>query len=325
MISILANNGLYIKNAAVLEEIRKINTLIFDKTGTITNTHQSEINFTGTALSSSSQIAIFSLANLSIHPLSKAIVSYLNSNESFHVSDFKSYDGKGIEGEVLGKKIKLGSQQWLGALSTDDNKFTKVYASINNEIVGFFEIKNKYRNDVLPVLKSLKKNYDLHLLSGDNDAEKNSLADIFDQASTLNFNQLPEQKTNYIADLQAKGKTVMMLGDGLNDANAFEKSNVGVAVIENENNFLPACDVIMQADSLQNLPSILAYVKKSKTILAITFGVSIIYNVIGLSFAMRGMLTPVNAAILMPISTVSVVGLSYILSRYFANKHDLKT
>lgn len=325
MISILANNGLYIKNAAVLEEMRRINTLIFDKTGTITNTNQSEIKYTGKELSPSEQIAIYSLANLSIHPLSKTIVSYVQSNETFHVEDFNSYDGKGIEGIVYGKKIKLGSQQWLGATSTEENKFTKVFVSIDEKIYGFFEIKNKYRTDVLNVLSRLKKTYDMHLLSGDNDAERDSLSGIFSEETSLNFNQLPEQKTNYIATLQAKGQKVMMLGDGLNDANAFEKSNVGVAIIENENNFLPACDVIMQAGSLYNLPDILAYIKKSKAILAITFGVSIIYNLIGLSFAMKGLLTPVNAAILMPISTVSVVGLSYILSRYFANKHNLKT
>ncbi len=174
-------------------------------------------------------------------------------------------------------------------------------------------------------MSTLKNDYDLHLLSGDNDAEKDNLRSLFEHESHLNFNQLPEQKTAYIRKLQERGNTVMMIGDGLNDANAFERSDVGVAVIENENNFLPACDVILRADSMSQFSSLMTYVKHSKTILYITFAVSIIYNIIGLSFAMRGELKPVVAAILMPISTVSVVGLSYILSRYLALRTKLKT
>jgi Cu+-exporting ATPase len=192
-------------------------------------------------------------------------------------------------------------------------------------VVGYFEIKNKYRTNILNEMTELKSAFDLHLLSGDNDAEKSTLEQIFQQKDSLNFNQLPEQKTSYIKELQSKGKTVMMIGDGLNDANAFEQSDAGVAVIESENNFLPACDVILLAKSIHKLKLILNYVSKVKVILWITFSVSILYNIIGLSFAMRGVLTPVVAAILMPISTVSIVGLSYILSRYFAKQHDLTT
>lgn len=325
MLSILANNGMYIKNAAVLEKIKHIDTLVFDKTGTITTSNQSDIDFIGRDLSFAERDMIYSLAYLSIHPLSKSIADYFDQNDLLTVSEFKSYDGKGIEGKVQNTHIQLGSQQWLGIQSNGSNRYTKVFVKIENEILGYFEIKNKYRNNILTELKELSQTYDLHLLSGDNDAEKSSLKDVFTKDAQLNFNQLPEQKTAYIQQLQSNGKTVMMIGDGLNDANAFEQSDAGVAVIENENNFLPACDVILMSHSMHILNNVLGFITKARTILYITFSVSIIYNLIGLSFAMQGKLTPVSAAILMPISTVSVVGLSYILSRHFAKQFKLKT
>ena len=325
MLSILAKNGMYIKNAAVLEKIKRIDTLVFDKTGTITTSNESEIDFIGQELTEDEYNQIYSLANLSIHPLSKTIASYLNQYNQLDVQDFKTFEGQGIEGTIGKCRIKLGSRQWLGVKSSDNNTFTHVFVQLDDQVVGYFEIKNKYRTNILNEMTELKSAFDLHLLSGDNDAEKSTLEQIFQQKDSLNFNQLPEQKTSYIKELQTKGKTVMMIGDGLNDANAFEQSDAGVAVIESENNFLPACDVILLAKSIHKLKLILNYVSKVKVILWITFSVSILYNIIGLSFAMRGVLTPVVAAILMPISTVSIVGLSYILSRYFAKQHNLTT
>jgi Cu+-exporting ATPase len=325
MLSILAHNGMYIKNAAVLEKMKQIDTLIFDKTGTITTTQNNEVDFVGRELTLDEVSAIASLSNLSIHPLSKSISTYLNDVEIRLVNDFQSFDGKGIQGYVNGSFVRMGSETWLNITSASSTHFTKVFVQIKDEVVGYFEVKNKYRGNVLTEMSTLKNDYDLHLLSGDNDAEKDNLRSLFEHESHLNFNQLPEQKTAYIRKLQDRGNTVMMIGDGLNDANAFERSDVGVAVIENENNFLPACDVILRADSMSQFSSLMTYVKHSKTILYITFAVSIIYNIIGLSFAMRGELKPVVAAILMPISTVSVVGLSYILSRYLALRTKLKT
>jgi Cu+-exporting ATPase len=236
-----------------------------------------------------------------------------------------SHDGKGIEGKVDGISLRLGSRGWLDIPGERENRFTTVFVQIGNEVPGYFEIKNKYREHILQEMESLGERYDLHLLSGDNEAERQVLQPVFSRESNLNFNQLPEQKTAYIKALQEKGRTVMMVGDGLNDANAFEQSDAGVAVIEHENNFLPACDVILLSSTIGQMGNILNYVRHSKTILFITFSVSLLYNIIGLSFAMRGELTPVVAAILMPISTVSVVGLSYLLSRYFAKRSKLKT
>lgn len=324
MLSILAHNGMYLKNAAVLEKVKNITTMVFDKTGTITTANKNELTFIGVDLSVSEMNMIYSLANLSIHPLSKSIASYLSEYTILVVTEYRSYDGKGIEGQIEGKKIQLGSENWLNVINDSANKFSKVYVSIDGSIVGYFEIKNSYKQNIFQALRALTKSFDLHLLSGDNDTERERLSEIFLNPANLNFNKLPEQKTAYIKELQSKNNVVMMIGDGLNDANAFQQSDVGVAVIENENNFLPACDVILLSSSMYQMHNLMSYIHQVKTVLFVTFGVSIVYNVIGLSYAMRGELIPVVAAILMPLSTVSVVGLSYLLSRYFAVRNKLK-
>lgn len=325
MLSILAHNKVYIKNAAVLEVMRNANALVFDKTGTITTTREADVDFVGRELSEDDLKMIYSVCFLSIHPLSKTIVRYLGDRHCLSAEGFASYDGKGIEAYMEGKHIMIGSAFWLGIDSQRAGKYTQVYVRIEDEIIGFFEIRNRYRNQVLEQFKSLEHRFDLHLLSGDNDAEKDRLSGYFKDGSRLHFNQMPEQKTSYIKQLQANGKTVLMIGDGLNDMNAFEQSDAGIAVIEDENNFLPSCDAIIHAEVLPFFDKILHYISTSNYILFITFSISLLYNVVGLYFAVQGMLTPVIAAILMPISTVSIVGLSFLLSRYFAKQSKLKT
>ena len=194
---------------------------------------------------------------------------------------------------------------------------------IADEVLGYFEIKNEYRKNIFSVLTTLKSKYKLVLLSGDNDAEKKNLEKIFTEKDGLQFNCMPEQKTNAIREMQSQGNITMMIGDGLNDALAFEKSNIGMAVVEDDNHFLPSCDVILKAEKLSSLPSLMHFLKYANTILIICFVVSIVYNIIGLSFAMQGKLAPVVAAILMPLSTVSIVALSYFLSKKYEKRHQL--
>ncbi len=323
MLTILAGNGMFVKNAAVLEKLRDADTLVFDKTGTLTHSHQSEIDFIGRELKANECEAIFAVANVSIHPLSRRIAKFIDGNVALDVTDFVSQDGKGISGRVNGLHVQLGSQQWLGITTLFSNSFTRVFVAIDKEVAGYFEIRNQYRESIFPLLKSLRNQYDTHLLSGDNDAEKLHLADMFSSTDNLCFHCLPEDKTAYIKSLQSQNHTVVMIGDGLNDANAFEQSDAGIAVIEQDQNYLPACDVILKANRIHRLQQLLQFVGRTNTILYVAFVVSLLYNIIGLSFAMRGLLTPVVAAILMPVSTISIVGISFILSRYFAWKYTL--
>ena len=323
MLTILSANGCFVKNAAVLERMRNIDTMVFDKTGTLTSTRESSVDFIGRTVKGYEWEALGALANLSIHPLSCAVSQYIGKVSKTEISDFVYHEGQGIAGRCGNLQIRLGSQQWMGLKRNIAQEHASVFAEINGEVLGYFEIRNQYRPGILVMLLEVKKQQDIYLLSGDADAERKNLMPVFGE-SHLFFNQLPEQKTNQIEAWQSTGNTVMMLGDGLNDANAFSKSDVGVAVIENQHHFLPPCDVILEAKGLKNLPALMKYVRQGRTTLLLAFTFSVMYNLIGLYFAVQGMLTPVVAAILMPISTVSIVGISFFMSRYFAKQQNLQ-
>lgn len=323
MLTILTANGCYVKNASVLERMRKTNTLVFDKTGTLTTTKTSEVDFIGRTLSTQEWQAIGALSNLSIHPLSCAVSAYIDSDSRPEIQNFTYEEGKGISGTCGTLHLRLGSQQWIGLQRKVEQDHACVFVEINGEVPGYFEIKNQYRAGVLDTLKRMDAEYDLYLLSGDTDAEKNELKKVFQPGNML-FNQLPEHKTERIKQLQKNGAAVMMLGDGLNDANAFAQSDVGVAIIEDQHHYLPPCDVILEAKGFTQFQELMKYIRTGITILVVSFTFSLLYNLIGLWFAVQGQLTPVVAAILMPLSTVTIVGLSFLLSRYFAKQHKLQ-
>ena len=121
------------------------------------------------------------------------------------------------------------------------------------------------------------------------------------------FNQNPESKLEFVKGLQESGKKVMMVGDGLNDSGALKQSDVGIAVSENVNVFSPACDGILDAFQFKEIVSYLTLSRTAIRIIKWSFLLSLAYNVIGLSFAVTGHLMPVVAAILMPLSSISVV------------------
>jgi len=323
MLSVLAGNGMYVKNAAVLEKLISANTMVFDKTGTLTDPGESLTDFIGRELNSLEWDVVYALANRSIHPLSRIITRFLQRESQLRISEYHLVEGKGIQGRYQSHLYQLGSAEWLGVQTRFSKAYSRVFLAVDGVVAGFFEIRNQYRKEVPDLVSTLKNRYELHLVSGDHDAESDYLSTLFPTKENLHFHCLPEDKTRYIESLQNKGRKVIMLGDGLNDARAFEQSDAGMALIENDQNYLPACDVILRTSALKKLPALLSFSKNTKTILYISFGVSLIYNAAGLSYAMRGMLTPVMAAILMPLSTVSIVGLSFILSRYFAKQKDL--
>ncbi len=204
-----------------------------------------------------------------------------------------------------------------------DNIKTRVYVSINSEIVGHFAISNSYRKGILKVVKALSPGYKLELLSGDNAGEKENLLKIFDNESQLHFKKSPEDKLNFIKHLQSEKNKVLMIGDGLNDAGALSQSDVGISVTDDISNFTPACDAILDSAQLKNISSYLKFSKSSLKIIYLNFLISFFYNLVGLSFAINGMLSPLIAALLMPLSSISVVLVATLATNLIAKKRGL--
>jgi Cu+-exporting ATPase len=148
------------------------------------------------------------------------------------------------------------------------------------------------------------------MLSGDGDADEKAMIDLFPKSTELKFNQQPRDKMEYIDALQKRGRKVLMVGDGLNDAGALKQAAVGIAVTDDTGLFTPGCDGILQGNQLHNLDKFLSLATISTRILKTAFVISFMYNAIALTFAITGHLTPLVAAILMPISSITVVGFS---------------
>jgi Cu+-exporting ATPase len=174
-------------------------------------------------------------------------------------------------------------------------------------------------------VSSLNSRFNLKILSGDNDSEKEHLKKVFGDGTEMLFDQTPEGKLEFIKDLQLKGKKVIMIGDGLNDAGALKQSDIGIAISDNTNTFSPACDAILSGNNFKILNSLILFCRKQKQIIFSSFVLSILYNFVGLYFAVQGDLKPVIAAILMPVSSLSIVllttGLSTIYEIALKNKN----
>jgi Cu+-exporting ATPase len=161
-------------------------------------------------------------------------------------------------------------------------------------------------------------------MSGDNDAEKNTLTKLFGKNSPVLFNQTPQNKLDMVKQLQEQHKKVLMLGDGLNDAGALMQSDTGIAVSDNSAQFSPACDAIIDGSQVGKIHQFLAYAKSGKKIVTASFILSILYNFVGLSFAVQGTMSPIVAAILMPVSSISIVLLVTALSSFSARMIGLR-
>lgn len=302
---ILGRNKFYVKDTLTIEKISKISTIAFDKTGTITHQKKADISYEGTEIQEFDLKNIKTLLKNSNHPLSKSLYEFLDVQEEyFPVENFKEIPGKGYEAEVRGNIYKIGSGSLVGEQS--QNLETAVFISKNGEFLGKYIFKNEYRENLNSLFKKLYE-YKIHILSGDNSSEESTLKEMIPNVKGMAFNQSPEDKLNYIKNLQDKGEKVMMLGDGLNDAGALKQSNVGVAVADDTNSFTPSSDVIMDGEKMVNFDKYLKLCKDAMVIVKFTFAISLMYNIIGLTFAVMGKMSPLFAAILMPISSISVV------------------
>ncbi len=319
VLRIMGNRKLYLKNAIVVEQLAKVDTIVFDKTGTITTHKKSAITQDGT-FTEEEIILLKNVLRGSNHPLSRRLYEFLPNVEKAVVSHFEEITGKGIKAIVNDKEIKIGAAAFVRFSDENQLKQTNVYVSINDKYLGKFIFDNQYRDGLKELFSILVKNYELKVLSGDNDGERESLEQLLPSNTELVFNQKPEQKLAYIENLQKQGKNVLMIGDGLNDAGALAQSNVGISISENVNVFSPACDGILDASQFEKIAFFLKYSKNAMRTIYMSFGLSLLYNVVGLSFAVTGNLLPIVAAIIMPLSTITIVSFVTIMSNVFARQ-----
>ena len=322
ILRIFGLNKFYLRSADIIDKLAEINHIVLDKTGTLTQTQQSNVRYAGKILNEETKKNIASLLNQSSHPASKAVFNFLNEKNIFTVQHFKEIFGSGIEGWINESYIKIGSPEFVTGSSSEISKGTKVVVKIDNEIIGEFTINNKYRFGVTKLLQTLKKQYTLSLISGDNDSEIHQIEELIGKESGIYFNQSPQQKLSYIQELQDMHHLqVLMVGDGLNDAGALKQSDVGIAVADSGNSFTPSSDGIIEGATLQKLNKFLLFAKASKKIIFATFAVSVLYNIIGLYYAVQGNLSPVVAAILMPLSSITIILLTFGLSELIGKKY----
>jgi Cu+-exporting ATPase len=276
---IFGRKGLYIKNTGVIERLSHVDTIVFDKTGTLTRPNESSVEFLGDPLTAEEATTIHSLSKQSTHPLSNAIAGHY-PNAKFHPPDhFVEVPGRGIFGKVNGMEVMMGSQEYVtNSPGIKNSGSSVVFLSINGHTRGHYIIGNRYRNGYEEVLERLGKEFNLYLVSGDNNAEEENLIRYFKRDHLL-FNQKPADKAEFIRLLQENGNTVLMTGDGLNDAAALMQSDVALNIVK------------------------------------LSFIISFLYNLVGIIFAISGNLSPIVAAILMPVSSVSVVAFATFTSR----------
>ncbi|MCQ0110661.1 heavy metal translocating P-type ATPase [Zhouia amylolytica] len=314
MLRIFGKNKFYLKNAHVLEQLAKINSIIFDKTGTITSNKETKVTYEGDPLDNREQTLLKNTLRNSNHPLSRQLYSILKENQIITLDEFNEYSGKGIEASHNDQTIKLGSAAFLKAPVTQKSLKTAVHVATNDNYKGMYTFYNSYRKGLSKLFNSLKNSYEMTILSGDNESERGNLEKLLPPGTKLFFNQKPDEKLNYIKYHQAEGANIMMVGDGLNDAGALRQSNVGIAIAENVNVFTPASDAILDASKFDLIPRYLWASKKAMKVIIASFILSFLYNTVGLAFAISGNLSPVIAAILMPLSSISIVAFTTIMT-----------
>lgn len=321
MMRIFGKKNFYLKNTQVIERLAKTELIVFDKTGTLTESRKMEIEYVGKPLSDQETKLLKSALRQSNHPLSRQLQTLFQKNETIPIERFEETPGFGFEASASLGTIKVGRHGFAGTENDiDDHRITTVHISTNGDYKGYFTFKHQFREGVKQLLKNLLENHKLMVLSGDKLSAQKDLETVLPGDIYVLLEQTPEDKLLLIEKLQKTGTQITMLGDGLNDAGALAQSNVGISISEDTGTFSPACDAILLASRLVDFDKFLKASKQSVGIIKICFVVSFAYNVIGLSYAVSGLLSPLIAAVLMPLSSISIVVLSTVLTNRAGRK-----
>jgi len=321
---IFGKGKFYLKNAAVVERLALLDTVVFDKTGTLTDPANASIEYHGLSLSPETKSIIKAMVARSTHPLSNRINLYLGNINQVSLATVKEIKGLGVLATYKNQEFRLGSQSFTGVTKQANSQGgNHVFLSVEGVNLGYFHIQSGLRKGASQVVKDLSKDFELHVLSGDHSHEQESLSRNLSPSIQFNFEQSPNDKLNYLKELNAQKKNTLMVGDGLNDAGALQESQVGIAITDRVSHFSPASDAILDAESFHKIPSFLSFAKQSRLIIKASFGLSFLYNIVGISLAVQGLLSPVLCAILMPLSSISVVVFTTLATNYMGVRKGL--
>jgi Cu+-exporting ATPase len=312
--SVLGKNGLYLKNTTVVEALSEITTVIFDKTGTLTDPMSNQVHFSDENMTDELWHVLSELSSHSTHPLSKLIHQQLRVKpQEIQLTHFIEHKGKGIQATYNEKSYQLGSSSFVGSSASTENG-TVLFAQ-DGKVMQEIQIKSAFRPSIPAVIAQLTDKR-IFVLSGDDEKDLPELIALGFHADQCFFKQEPKDKAAFIAHRQKLGEKVLMLGDGLNDVGALGTANVGIALSEDMFRFTPSSDAILDVKHIHLLARFFHVSKYAKVVLKVCLGFSITYNLIGLSFAISASLAPIVAAILMPLSSITVVFLSSSLIHF---------
>ncbi|MDX2063219.1 MAG: heavy metal translocating P-type ATPase metal-binding domain-containing protein [Bacteroidia bacterium] len=313
--------GFFLRSSRVVEGLAHATDLVFDKTGTLTDPEGASAEFVPAhgPLTETEAATTQALAATSAHPLSRAVAG--THPLRLTLTDLEELPGSGLSGYHLGVEYRLGQRDYVAPCTcqqkckavtalADAPAETRIHLSIGGKYRGYYRLTAQYLPGVFEALTQLAQaGYALHLLSGDGPADRAKLAPYF-AADRLRFEQRPEDKLAYIEALKAQGKHVAYLGDGLNDGAALTAAHTGVAITGDTALFTPASKGILLRGQLTQLGRYLRLSRAGVQAVRITFGVSLVYNLIGASFAVQGLLSPVIAAVLMPAISIGSMALA---------------
>jgi len=309
----LGRSGLYFRNSHEIQKMNQVNHIVFDKTGTLTKDRIEGVSYEGKEISTELMGEIFALTRQSTHPYSKSITKFLEDkvNHIENIVDYNEVSGQGVEAKTSnGNVIKVGNAKFTNAPKKDNESGS--FLSVNNEVLGFFKFQSQLREGIIEEIERLQKQYKVTLLSGDQSGDEILFKNLKEPIQ-MHFNLSPTDKKNHIIRFNESGDVVAFIGDGLNDSEALEEAELGISVSEDEFRFTPKCDAIIESDKIQKLKSFFKFGLHAKKVLRICMYFSLTYNTFGVTFAFLGYVTPLFAAILMPISSVTIVLLSTFL------------
>ena len=310
-LGMLGQAGVYLKQGAVALDLSRVDTIAFDKTGTLT-TAEATATVDLEGLDDRDWARVRCLAAQSIHPVSRALAG--RTAVEGHLRDVHAVVGEGIHGVVDGATVAVGTASFVARLTGRpiDPAGGRTWASVDGRI-GSFALAAPERAGIVDVAAALATSHETWLLSGDHDADAPRWRTAFGER--MRFRQTPRDKLRMVQARQSAGRHVLMIGDGLNDAGALAAADVGMAVSDDTACLVPACDAVIRGDGLSLLPAVLRYARRARAVIVLCFIVSVAYNAIGLALALTGKLTPLATAILMPVSSLTVIGLSVGLMR----------